>query len=216
MAWDPNQQHKFVSRKFRLSLEDNYHLDKKWTDRLSRKRDEKKKLTFNVWVALAISAVILIIAFVLPSVVKSAVVRRRTDALVDLGKTRDALSQAEMDRVISDDTLFVIEESERYFLFWYKSGANVVAKDGENPNGTYVDFVEISKPLDNRPPVNVQSGESLIYPFKEAPVKTQSGSVTLMPGLQLLSGYTIEEYPVGDELGKLLKSNVQLYRVVKK
>jgi len=210
MAWNPNQQRKFVSRKFRLALDENYHLDK-----IRGEKKERKKLTLNVWTALAISVVILILAFVLPRMAKAVVLRRHTDALVDLNKTMDAILQTEMQKP-GNDTVFVVEEGGRYFLFWYCDGANSLKKDDEKDNTVYYNLVEISNPGDSIMPINVKKGKTVTYPFNSSPVTDKGDNINLTDDLQLLTGCRIVKYDVNDELQKVLKKNVKLYKVVGK
>lgn len=208
MAWNPNQQRKFVARKNKFALDENYHLDK-----IRGEHKEKKKLTLNVWTTLAISLILLLTAFAVPRVAQAVITRSHTDALVDLDKTRQSMLQAQMDNT-ADDTIFVIKEAGKYYLFFSKSGANILSKEDGKDTEMYEGIVEISNPKEYRPPVNVEQDKHIQYPFTKNPIAEKDGTVQTMEGLAVLSGYKLSEYPVNDELEKLLKKNVSIYKLV--
>lgn len=201
MAWDPYQQKKFVSRKYKFALDENFHLDK-----IRGEKKEKKKLTLNVWTTLIISIALLLIAFVVPGAAKAVIIRRHTDAMVETEKTRDAFFKF-TDNYPDDYTLIVVEKGGKYYLFWYDSHASGLKKDGENVV-SYGNLVEISSPEDGLTlPVNVAPGRSFEYPFTSNPVETKGDSAKLTDGLQLMSGCKIQPYHgINDEIEKFINA----------
>ena len=214
MAWDPIRQHKFVARKDKFDLDDNIRLDK-----VRHERSEKKKVTVQVWSLLAISIVILLAAFIVPGAANTAVSVRHTDALSDANKTKELILETNLS-MPDDDTLFVVEEAGRYFVFWYQEGArqlDVDDNDDEDEGEKYYGLVEISDPGKNILPINVKEGMSLVYPFKEEPICTlDDGRFALAEGLQILSGHKLVSFDANDEMRELQKDNVKIYKVVAK
>lgn len=214
MAWDPYKK-KFKSRKYRLAPEDNFKLDKiRGLDDRDGK-EEKQRQMLNVWTVMIVSVALLVVALIIPKIAETVIVRRHTDALVDLHNARMTMTKNSMETGIADNTIFVIERGGRYYMFWYKQGAAILGKKGEGYSAKYADLVEISDPGQYILPVNVAEGKSLEYPFLEEPIQDKDGKIKLLDGLEVLSGMELAVYAADEDTGNEIASNVKLYSLKK-
>lgn len=211
MGIEPYYKKKFRSRKYRLDPTDNYKLDK---IRGEDGKESVQKGKLNAALSLVIAVGILVVALLIPGAARSVIIRRHTDALVTAKKTSNIFLGEVNGMLLPDDTIMVVEQSGSYYLFWYKMGAGVYASKRDT-SPTLTDFVEINNPQSYRMPINVKKGKTLKYPFEENPIESNRGKIKLLDGLEVLEGYTVEDYPMEEELANRIPKNAKLFSFVK-
>ena len=190
---------KFKSRKYRLAPEDNFKLDR--IREPSKDEGQHKKL--NIWTVLAACVLFLIISFIIPKVASFTRERSRNDAFKWAKDAVQLIRKATMDSgsMVSENTMFVVERNNRYYLFWY-----TIAAPDEHSH-----LVEMGESDSYILPLNVKKGESVTYPFKEAPIETVGGKVKLSDKLELLNGYEIVSLSDNEEIARECRSTVHIY-----
>lgn len=190
---------KFKSRKFRLDPEENYKLDK---IRVPSKNEGKQK-GFNIWMVIAASVVFLVISFIIPKTASFARERSRNDAFKWAKDAVQLIRKATMDSgaTVQENTMFVVERNNRFYLFWYTDAA-------PDQNAHLVEMGESNSYI---LPLNVKKGESVAYPFKEAPIDVVNGKVKISDKLEVLKGYEVAELSDNEEIARECRSTVHIY-----
>ncbi len=190
---------KFKSRKYRLDPEDNYKLDR--IREPSKNEGQHKKL--NIWTVIAACVLFLVISFIIPKTASFARERSRNDAFKWAKDSVQLIRKATMDSgsTVSENTMFVVERNNRYYLFWYTDAA---------PD-EHAHLVEMGESNSYILPLNVKKGESVAYPFKEAPVDVVGGKVKLSDKLEVLKGYEVVPLTDNEEIARECRSTVHIY-----
>lgn len=191
---------RFKSRKYRLAPEENYKLDR---IREPSKDDGRQRKMFNIWTVIAACVLLLIISFVIPKTAVFIRDRRRNDAFKWAKDSVQLIRKATMDSgaMISEYTMFVVERGDRYYLFWYTE----YAPDAQSH------LVEMGESSKYTLPLNVKEGESVTYPFKEAPIAEVDGNIKLSDKLEVLKGYRIVSLSDNEEIERERRSSVYMY-----